>query len=90
MGGIQSLGPAALGAVKFDVQKQGTLIGMVYSVTAFGVLIGPPVSGALVSGGSWLGAQLFAATCMMAGVAVLVAAREVKRRRSSMGVWAKL
>ncbi|KAH7118474.1 riboflavin transporter MCH5 [Dactylonectria macrodidyma] len=90
MGGIQSLGPSALGGVKFDVQRQGTLLGMVYSVTGFGVLIGPQVSGTLVSGGSYLNAQIFAATCMTMGVAVLVAAREVKRRRDSMGVWAKL
>ncbi|EWY79900.1 hypothetical protein FOYG_16965 [Fusarium oxysporum NRRL 32931] len=35
MGGIQSLLPAALAALKFDSQKQGTRMGMVFAVIAF-------------------------------------------------------
>ncbi|KAL2132162.1 hypothetical protein VTI74DRAFT_4125 [Chaetomium olivicolor] len=65
MGGIQSLFPAALAALKFDAQKQGTRLGMVSAIIGFGALIGPPISGVLVqhSGGSYLGAQMSSGSC---------------------------
>ncbi|KAG7109290.1 MFS-type transporter dbaD like protein [Verticillium longisporum] len=56
MGGIQSLAPTALASVRFDPQKQGTLLGMVNTVSGFGALIGPAVSGTLIEGG---GAEIF-------------------------------
>lgn len=91
MGGIQSLSPTALAAVKFDPQKQGTLLGMVNTLTGFGVLIGPPVSGALVKGGvDYFNSQIFAATCMAAGAAVLIFARETKRRKENLGILARV
>ncbi|CRK20754.1 MFS-type transporter dbaD like protein [Verticillium longisporum] len=91
MGGIQSLAPTALASVRFDPQKQGTLLGMVNTVSGFGALIGPAVSGTLIEGGvDYLNAQMFAASCMAAGAAVLVLARETKRRKASLGFRSKL
>lgn len=92
MGGIQSLFPAALAALRFDAQKQGTRMGMVFAVIGFGVLIGPPISGVLVrnGGGSYLDAQMFSGSCMVAGLVLMVAAREFKRRRESLKFLAKI
>lgn len=91
MGGIQSLFPAALAALKFDAQKQGTRMGMVFAVIGFGILIGPPISGMLVknSGGRYLTAQVFSGSCMVAGLLLLLAAREVKRRRDGLKLMSK-
>lgn len=92
MGGIQSLFPAALAALKFDPQKQGTRMGMVFAIIGLGALIGPPISGLLVSnsGGSYRNSQMFSASCMIAGLMLLVAAREVKRRREGWEFFAKM
>jgi MFS family permease len=86
MGGVQSLFPAALAALKFDAQRQGTRMGMMSAVLGIGSLIGPPISGELIkrSGGSYLTAQMFSASCMVGGLVILVAAREVKRRREGL------
>jgi MFS family permease len=86
MGGVQSLFPAALAALKFDAQRQGTRMGMMSAVLGIGCLIGPPISGELIkkSGGSYLTAQMFSASCMVGGLVILVAAREVKRRREGL------
>jgi predicted MFS family arabinose efflux permease len=82
-GGIQSLLPAALTSLNSDPQKQGTRLGMVFGVLSFGALIGTPVAGALISssGGSYVDAQVFAGTCLVGGGLLLLAAREVKRRK---------
>jgi predicted MFS family arabinose efflux permease len=91
MGGVQSLAPSALSSVVFDVARQGTLLGMMFTVIGFGALIGPPLSGVLVGGqGGYLGAQMFAGSCMIAGFVVLVMTREVKRRKDFKGFWVKL
>ena len=91
-GGIQSLSPAALTSLNSDLQKQGTRMGMSFGILSFGALIGTPVAGALISGsgGSYVGAQIFAATCLAAGGLTFAAAREVKRRKVSGGLWMKL
>ncbi|CAI0649071.1 unnamed protein product [Colletotrichum noveboracense] len=41
-GGIQSLFPSALASLTSDPQKQGTRIGMVFTIVSFAGLIGPP------------------------------------------------
>lgn len=67
-------------------------MGMVFSVIAFGVLIGPPVSGVLIKngGGSYLGAQMFSGSCMLAGLVLLIAAREATRRAGSLKLLVKI
>jgi hypothetical protein len=53
---------------------------MVFSVVAFASLTGSPIAGAIVQacGGSYLGAQLWAASAMLLGAAALVVARVSK------------
>lgn len=65
---------------------------MVFGVLSFGALIGTPVAGALISGsgGSYVGAQVFAGSCLAVGGVLFVAAREVKRRKTGSGIWVKL
>ncbi|KAF3801404.1 Leporins efflux protein lepC [Colletotrichum gloeosporioides] len=91
-GGIQSLFPSALASLTSDPQKQGTRIGMVFTIVSFAGLIGPPIGGALISavGGSYVGAQAFAGTCLSLGMAFMITAREVKRRKKGQDMWMKV
>ncbi|KAK2045098.1 major facilitator superfamily transporter [Colletotrichum somersetense] len=89
--GIQSLFPAALSQLTSDPRKQGTRMGMTFTIVSFAVLTGPPIAGAIISaeGGKYVGAQVFAGTCLMAGTCFWVAARMVKTRRAGGGLWFK-
>jgi predicted MFS family arabinose efflux permease len=91
-GGIQSLSPAALSSLTSDLRKQGTRMGINFGVLSFGALIGTPVAGALVSasGGSYVGAQAFGASCLAAGAVFFVVARECKRRKMAGWLWLKV
>ncbi|KAI2470514.1 MFS general substrate transporter [Annulohypoxylon bovei var. microspora] len=74
---IQSLFAVSLAALTDDLSQLGTRMGMVFSVVAFASLTGSPVAGAIVqaSGGSYLGAQMWAASSMLLGALALAAAR---------------
>ncbi|KAI0536137.1 MFS monocarboxylate transporter [Xylaria digitata] len=74
---IQSLFAVSLAALTTDLSQLGTRMGMVFSVVAFASLTGSPIAGAIVqtSGGSYLGAQLWAASSMLLGAVALVVAR---------------
>ncbi|PLB54133.1 putative MFS monocarboxylate transporter [Aspergillus steynii IBT 23096] len=50
----------------------GTRSGMFWGCAAFGILVGPPIGGALVKGARWWPLQVFAAACMFVGVVLLV------------------
>ncbi|KAF4922360.1 Fujikurins efflux protein [Colletotrichum viniferum] len=91
-GGIQSLFPSALASLTSDPQKQGTRIGMVFTIVSFACLIGPPIGGALISavGGSYVGAHAFAGTSLSLGMAFMMTAREVKRRKKGQDMWMKV
>ncbi|KAF4880016.1 MFS transporter asaE [Colletotrichum siamense] len=91
-GGVQSLFPSALASLTSDPQKQGTRIGMIFTIVSFAGLIGPPIGGALISaaGGSYVGAQVFAGTCLSLGMAFMMAAREIKRRKKGQDMWVKV
>lgn len=92
VGGIQSMFPSALAALTTDLRKQGTRIGMVFTVVSFSVLTGPPIEGALISAlrGQYLAAQLFAGASLLLGMFLLIATRETKRRKVGMGLSAKV
>ncbi|OTB09045.1 hypothetical protein M426DRAFT_316339 [Hypoxylon sp. CI-4A] len=74
---IQSLFAVSLAALTEDPSQLGTRMGMVFSVVAFATLTGAPIAGAIIqaSGGSYLGAQLWAASSMLLGAGALVMAR---------------
>ncbi|KAI1386786.1 MFS general substrate transporter [Hypoxylon trugodes] len=74
---IQSLFAASLAALTTDLSQLGTRMGMVFSVVAFACLTGSPIAGAIIdaNNGSYLGAQIWAGTCLLLGAIVLTAAR---------------
>ncbi|KAK1969552.1 major facilitator superfamily transporter [Colletotrichum sublineola] len=89
--GIQSLFPAALSQLTSDPRKQGTRMGMTFTIVSFAVLTGPPIAGAIISAedGKYIGAQVYAGTCLLAGMCCWVAARMVKTRKAGGGLWFK-
>ncbi|KAF4454392.1 major facilitator superfamily transporter [Fusarium albosuccineum] len=91
-GAIQSLFPAALSRLTTDPRKQGTRMGMVFTIVSFSVLTGPPIAGAILSlmGGRYLGGQAFAGSCLVVVAGFLTAAREVKRRKLGEGTLARV
>lgn len=92
IGGIQSLFPAGLASLTTDLSKQGTRIGMVFMIVGFGMLTGPPIEGALIRAmsGRYLGAQVFAGSCIMLGTGFVAVAREQKRKRIGGKMWTKV
>ncbi|KAF6831584.1 MFS monocarboxylate [Colletotrichum musicola] len=91
-GAIQSLMPAGLGTLTADPRKQGTRMGMTFTIISFAVLIGQPIAGAIISatGGSYVGAQVYAGVCLLSGMCFLVAARTARARRSGKWLWIKV
>ncbi|KAL2669971.1 hypothetical protein Neosp_014849 [[Neocosmospora] mangrovei] len=83
LGGIQAMFPSALASLTTDPSKQGTRIGMVFTIVSFAVLTGTPIAGTLIStmNGRYVGAQAFAGACLTLGTVFLAVAREVKRRK---------
>ncbi|KKA27276.1 hypothetical protein TD95_005210, partial [Thielaviopsis punctulata] len=82
-GGIQSLFPAGLSTLTTDLSKQGTRMGMTFTIVSFAVLAGPPIEGALIQAlhGKYYGAQGFAGGCTIVGGCFITAARMCKARR---------
>ena len=78
--GVQSLFPATVVSLTTDPKKAGVRMGMVFSVAGFATLTGPPLAGALIQrgGGSYLYAQIFAATSMGLGCVTVITARWAK------------
>lgn len=82
-GGIQSLFPAAVSSLTEDPRKQGTRMGMIFTIVSFAVLTGPPLAGAIISSmdGKFVGAQMFSGSSLTLGTLSVCLARELKRRR---------
>ncbi|KAF7560625.1 hypothetical protein G7046_g3507 [Stylonectria norvegica] len=74
--GIQSLFPATLAGLTNDLSKNGTRIGMVFTIISIAALTGPPLAGKLmeITEGKYLAAQMWGGTCLVVGAAFLVAA----------------
>ncbi|KAH8781115.1 MFS monocarboxylate transporter [Diaporthe sp. PMI_573] len=75
--GVNSLFPTALSALTTDMTKMGVRMGMVYTIISFATLTGTPIAGALISAnrGRYLDMEMFAASLLMIGGILLVAAR---------------
>jgi peptide chain release factor 1 len=82
--GVQSLFPSTCASLTKDLSKNGTRIGMLFSIVSIAALTGPPLAGKLiqVAGGSFLGAQIWAGVCMLLGVGFMVAARSASIREA--------
>ncbi|KAK7421315.1 hypothetical protein QQX98_002209 [Neonectria punicea] len=94
VGGVQSVFPAGLTSLTSDPQKQGTRMGMVFTIVSFATLTGSPIAGAIIKsqGGKYLGAQIFAGSSMVLGAAFVGAAKVVKTRKmgGDKNIWAKV
>ncbi|KAI0836179.1 MFS general substrate transporter [Hypoxylon sp. FL0890] len=86
-GALQSLFPAGLSSLTTDLRKQGTRMGMVFTIVSFAVLTGNPIAGAIISsmGGRYEGAQGFTGVCLLVGMGFLMGARWVRMRRTGTG-----
>ena len=78
-GAFVSLPPAAIVNLSSDHRVVGTRMGMSFAIASFGVLIGTPVSGAILnSTGQYLGLKLFAACTVFLGAVLMLGARCAK------------
>jgi MFS family permease len=75
--GLQSMFPAGLSSLTTDMRKQGTRMGMGFSVASIACLTGPPIAGILIENndGNYLAAQIWGGTSFMLGASFLLAAR---------------
>lgn len=75
--GIQSLFPSTLAGLSKDLSKNGTRIGMIFTIISIAALTGPPLAGKLiqVGNGSYLPAQIWGGACLCVGAALLTGAR---------------
>lgn len=75
-GGFVSMPPVAIVSLTPDLRRLGTRMGQCFFFSAFGLLCGTPVSGAILkSTGSYLGVQLFSGVTIFATGCLLVWAR---------------
>ncbi|KAI9162916.1 MFS monocarboxylate transporter [Paramyrothecium foliicola] len=72
--GIQSLFPATCASLNEDMSKNGTRMGMLFTLVSVAALTGPPLAGKLiqVAGGSYIGAQVWGGSCLMLGAGFMV------------------
>ena len=78
--GLQGLFPAVLSSLTTDLSKQGVRMGMGFTFVGIASATGPPMAGALIQHrfGSYLDAQMWAASAIMTGGVILMAARWAK------------
>ena len=82
-GGLVSLTPLTVVVITKDMRDLGTRLGMFSGLSAFAVLIGAPVLGAILNDtGSYLGVQIFCGVCLVLGglcwIPVYFMARKMK------------
>jgi len=77
-GGFVSLPPVAIVTLTRDMSKIGTRMGQCFFISAFGLLVGTPVSGAILkSTGQWWGVQLWSGAAILVTGSLLLWARVV-------------
>jgi predicted MFS family arabinose efflux permease len=79
-GAFVSLAPTTIISLSDDLHKVGTRLGMSFSISGFGILVGTPVAGALLNldTGHFVHAQVFCAVSMMVSCVCLGLARVAK------------
>jgi MFS family permease len=77
-GGFVSLQAPTVAHMCPEIDYVGTWLGMVAFSSGLGILIGNPVSGAILADGSWAGLQCLSGTFTMIGTAFIVATRCAK------------
>ncbi|KAM5362717.1 hypothetical protein ACJZ2D_012379 [Fusarium nematophilum] len=91
-GGVQAMFPAGLSSLTSDPSRQGTRLGMAFTIVSFATLTGQPITGAIIQaqGGSYTGAQAFAGSSMVLGSCFFVVARSIRARKLRLGWDAKV
>ncbi|KAI1463560.1 MFS general substrate transporter [Daldinia caldariorum] len=86
-GAIQSLFPAGLSSLTTDLRKQGTRMGMTFTIVSFAVLTGNPIAGAIIGrmDRRYVGAQGFTGASLLVGAVLLFGARWARMRRTGRG-----
>lgn len=82
-GAFVSIAPVAIVVLTPDLRKIGTRMGLAFFVSSFGLLVGTPVVGAILTAtNSWLGPQLFSGIVLLVTTCLCVASR-----RYHVGSW---
>ncbi|KAJ5678432.1 uncharacterized protein N7477_004065 [Penicillium maclennaniae] len=78
-GGFVSLPPVVMASMTPDVRNLGTRLGMVFAITSIGLLIGTPIGGAILADtNTYLGVQLFTASCLVTSAVLMATLRFVR------------
>lgn len=78
-GAFVAILPVAIVVLTPDLRKIGTRMGHAFFISSFGLLIGTPVSGAILSStGKYLGVQLFSGILLIATGCMFLASRSAK------------
>ncbi|KAL2000081.1 hypothetical protein VTN02DRAFT_3570 [Thermoascus thermophilus] len=65
-GGFVSLPPVVMMSLTKDMRSLGTRLGMCFSITSVGLLVGTPIGGAIITNThKYLGVQLFTGCCLV-------------------------
>lgn len=64
-GAIVLILPPAVVAIALDMKNIGTRMGMAVAIASVGLLIGNPITGALLKAGSYVGLQVFSDACFL-------------------------
>ncbi|KAK6088492.1 major facilitator superfamily transporter [Seiridium cupressi] len=77
---LQAIFPAVATTMTPEPSRTGTRVGMILGFVSFANLTGPAICGAIIQagGGSYVGAQVFAASSIVLGAFMAVAARAAK------------
>ncbi|KAF2767929.1 MFS general substrate transporter [Teratosphaeria nubilosa] len=79
-GTFVSLPPTTVVSLSPSLSVVGTRMGMSFAFAGFGILVGNPVAGAILTSSTWLGVQLFCATSVAAATTCVVVARLAKSK----------
>jgi len=82
--GIQGMFPATAAGLTKDLSKAGVRIGMIFTIISFAALTGPPLAGKLIvdDHGSYFGAQIWGAVCLLVATMLLAGASYTSQRES--------
>jgi len=80
--GILGLFPATLASLSPDPTKNGTRIGMVFTIVGVAAVTGPPLAGRIIAlaDRSYVGVQAWAGTCLLLGAGLLMVARWLAKK----------
>lgn len=77
-GGFVALQSPTVAHLCPEVDLVGTWLGMIAFLSGLGMLIGNPISGAILAHGSWTGLQCFSGAFTMIGIVLILGARWAK------------